>query len=50
MSRDPIRVQLLDLGIDAQRIVTPDVSAAPDRIRTELLQWLHGFRPQEVSK
>jgi glycosyltransferase involved in cell wall biosynthesis len=50
MSRDPIRRQLLELGIDAQRIVTPDVSPAPDRIRTELLQWLHGVRPQEVSK
>jgi glycosyltransferase involved in cell wall biosynthesis len=36
MSRDPILRQLKALGIGQERIVTPDVTASPERIRHEL--------------
>jgi hypothetical protein len=36
MSREPIRAQLLTLGVPAGHILTPEVAASTDHIQTQL--------------
>ena len=48
MSRDPIRNQLLSSGVASVRILTPDVSAHVDDIRSELRRLLCSAALREV--
>ena len=45
MSRDPIRRQLIALGVPAARILTPDVNEPPDGIRAQLADALGAREP-----
>lgn len=49
MSRDPIRQQLLQLGVAPERILTPDVVSSTERVREQLAAMLAGAA-SEVTK
>ena len=48
MSREPIRLQLLALGVSPQCILSPDVSAAVERVRSELARLVSTEGTREV--
>jgi orotidine-5'-phosphate decarboxylase len=50
MSRDPIRRQLRELGIEDFRILAPDVGAPTEQIQEQLVTALVGTVRQEVRR
>ena len=48
MSRDPIRKQLLQLGVAPERILTPDVVNSTEHVRDQLATMIAGAASEVV--